>query len=322
MTEHNFAFETIHLLLREAISKGDIENGSIIRIGDIAKLTKTSRSPVKQAFDMLAGEGLIRPYTGQGYVVGSVEPTGRVEISAETLGIQRKIDLRGKHDFDELYFSMERDIILNSMHGGLRINELALARHYNIGRLAVRDLLHRANRVGIVTRVDGSWEVVHFSENRCRNLYHLRYLLEPEALHLAYKRIPKNMLDEMLNRLDTSMQRIASLSIQDLDELESDLHLRCLSYCPNNELIEALQRAVPTYICGKYLQVMLTHEPAIESFMVDHKEIVTSLLTKDCSLAVEHLRGHIARSTEQIVLRLKAYLHLPPPPSVEYIWRN
>lgn len=319
--ERQPAYRRIAEHLDGAIREERIATGAIIKIAEVAKIFGSSRSPVKQAFEILEAQGSVRPHDGQGFVVGNDSEPFRFTLTADhlTLGDGEVDANQSAHD--ELYFRIERELILHSMSGHLRVNELALARHFGIGRTVARDLIFRANKLGIVARGNGGhWHIVGLDVERCRNLYDLRRILEPVALEAATSLIPRGELEAMLDRLGEAIAVSPALDIVDLDGLENDLHQRCLGYCPNPEIIEALSRTAPTYICGKYLQVTLSDNPTIETFMHDHKEIISFMLEGKGSDAAQRLREHLDLSCGQIVERLTEYLETKTTPDVEYIW--
>ena len=321
MLDKTPAYQRILTLLQQAIASGDIPPGAVIKIAEIAKIFSASRSPVKRAFGMLEDSGLVRAHDGQGFVVAGAAIPTRFVLTPQTLGLQDSAAIRPSDEMDSLYFMVEREIILHSMWGDLRINELALARHYGVGRPVARDLIYRAQNAGIVTRGQGAhWRIVKMDEERCRNLYNLRRILEPIALRCAATLIPTDVLTAMTSRLDSAIARVPNLDVAELDRLESDLHQSCLSYSPNTEIVESLVRATPTYVCGKYLQTVLTDNPTIESFMHEHREILQLMVDGLVDEAAKLLDRHLAESTEQTVQRLKDYIAKEAPRVISYIW--
>lgn len=306
------AYRRIADLLAAAITAGDLPKGALIKVSEAAAVFESSRSPVKQAFEILKENGLLFPHDGQGFVVGALEPTSRVQLTPELLRFDEDEAPLSSHALDELYFRLEHSLIASSISGPLRINELAMARHFNIGRSTVRELIFRALRVGIVERPPGkSWQVVAFDLERCQNLYDLRILLEPEALRLAAPFLPRDRIASMLDDVTAGAANPSGLTVLALDGLEADLHSDLLSYCPNPEIPEVLVRTSPTYICGKYIQVALSDSPTIEEFLHEHLEILAHLHRGQADEAAQLLRHHLIRSKEQIVGKLRDYLALP-----------
>ena len=320
--ERQPAYRRIAEHLDGAIREERIATGAIIKIAEVAKIFGSSRSPVKQAFEILEAQGRVRPHDGQGFVVGcDAEEPFRFTLTPDHLTLSDGDVDAGQGAHDELYFRIERELILHSMSGHQRVNELALARHFGIGRTVARDLIFRANKLGIVTRgTGGHWQIVGLDADRCRNLYQLRGVLEPIALAAAAPLIPHDELEGMRIRLADAIAVSPALDIVVLDGLENDLHQSCLAYSPNPEIIEALSRTAPTYICGKYLQVMLSDNPTIETFMHDHMEIISLMLAGHGYDAAERLKQHLSFSCGQTIERLTEYLETKKTPDVDYIW--
>lgn len=319
--ERQPAYRRIAEHLDGAIRDERIATGAIIRIAEVAKIFGSSRSPVKQAFEILEAQGRVRAHDGQGFVVGCGAEPFRFTLTSGHLALENGEMDAGQGTHDELYFRIERELILHSMSGHQRVNELALARHFGIGRTVARDLMFRANKLGIVNRgTSGHWQVVGLDANRCRNLYELRGALEPVALAAAAQFIPHAELEGMRMRLADAIAVSPALDIVELDGLENDLHQNCLGYSPNPEIIEALSRTAPTYICGKYLQVMLSDNPTIETFMHDHMDIILHMLDGRGDDAARRLKEHLRFSCGQTIERLTQYLETKMTPDVDYIW--
>ena len=84
-----------------------------------------------------------------------------------------------------------------------------------------------------------------------------------------------------------------------LDEIEGDLHIRCLGYGINREMIEALKRTHCAFAIGKHIQVALT-APQIDSFMDEHLVIIEALRARDGDAAAAILRRHIEWSHSKV----------------------
>lgn len=305
------AYRRIADLLGDAINDGRLPVGALIKVSDATAVFESSRSPVKQAFQILLQDGRLHPHDGQGFIVGSDRVASRLTLSRALLGLDDAQTPLSSPAQDALYFRLEHELILNSISGPLRLNELALARRFQTGRSTMRELIFRAQKVGIVERETGkSWRIVPFDQARCRNLYDLRILLEPEALRQAAPLLPVDRLDQMLARLVTAIADPGTQSVGQLDQLESDLHRDLLSHCTNIEIPQALVRTSPTYICGKHIQLVLSDSPTIESFLHDHLDILQHLRRGQGDLAADLLRGHLDRSKHQMIGKLQQFLAL------------
>ena len=127
------AYALIGDALRGAIRDGRLPAGAVLVESALAGMFGASRSPVKQAFAALEGEGLVRRFGGRGVVVGAAEADRRIAVTPDLLGLGAPAEARDD-GWTALYYRVERDIILASLFGRPRVNELALARHLGVGR--------------------------------------------------------------------------------------------------------------------------------------------------------------------------------------------
>ncbi|MDO5632535.1 MAG: GntR family transcriptional regulator [Paracoccus sp. (in: a-proteobacteria)] len=219
------------------------------------------------------------------------------------------------------YYDFEREIILRSVFGKARINELALARHLDIGRTVAHDLLIHAREVGIVYKDEGSrWWIVPLDEERFDNLYELRILLESAVMASATGQIPTAQLDKIEARLRRAQSEFPAISIADLDLLEADLHIDCARFGRNSEIIEALKRSHCILVAGKHIQLAFDANARIDPlFMDEHLEIVSALRDEDPTAVQETLVQHLEASAEKAAQRLAAFRAVQPIAELPYI---
>ena len=141
--------------------------------------------------------------------------------------------------------------------------------------------------------------MVPLDEDRLRDIFEVRATLEPLLLKSATTRIPAALLDRMAERLREGIQFRSGVGVGELDEIEGDLHIQCLGYGSNREMIEALKRTHCSFVIGKHIQVALT-APQIDSFMDEHLVIIEALRTRDGDAAAATLRSHIEWSHSKV----------------------
>lgn len=295
-----------YALIKDALAKrirtGDVPAGTVLSESSIATLFGSSRSPVRQAFEQLEHVGLVRRFDGRGVIAGKreVEPR-RVPITPEMLGLtDGPIEVVRNDAWEALYYELEREIIYRSLFGRFRVSELALARHFRVGRTVARNLLLRAQAIGILEKgAKAHWYVVPLDEDRVRDIFELRAALEPPLLKSATGKIPAALLDRIAERLREGIQYRDRIRVGELDEIEGDLHIRCLGFGINREMIEALKRTHCAFVIGKHIQVAIT-APQIDSFMDEHLLIIDALRARDGDAAAETLRRHIEWSHSKV----------------------
>lgn len=310
------AYERVATVLRRSIEAGAVPPGLVLLEGPIAELFGLSRSPVKQALAQLEAEGLVGRFAGRGVMVRGADKPLRLGLAADHL----LAEADGEDRQVALYYRVEREILQHSLYGRFRVNELALARHYDIGRASARDLLLKAARAGLVVRRENAhWSTVPLDEKRLRDLYQLRELLEPVAIRSAADRLPPDVLDGVAARLSEAVARFPALSVAELDRLEQDMHETCLGYSGNPELVEALVRARASLVSGKHMQSILMGERGTDAFLDEHLAVVRALEAGKGEAAAAALLHHLVASREKNVGRLEEMHRRFSPQAVSYI---
>jgi len=315
------AYAVIAGRLRRSIAEGTLPDGIVLLEGPLAALFGSSRSPVKQALAELEDEGLVSRFDGRGLIVGRTSSPRRVPVTADMLksGAEAVAAKKG-FAWQSLYYDFEREIILSSVFGRFRVNELAIARHFDVGRTVARDLLIHAREVGIVSKGEKShWWTVPLDEARFRDLYELRILLEPVALDSAIGQIPTAQLDAIEARLKAAMDAYPRVEAADLDVLENDLHIDCIGHGRNPELIEALKRTRCILVSGKHIQMELKPYGLVDPFMGEHLDIVRAVRKGQHKAARTALVAHLQASSDKAALRLAAFRASHAPASLPYI---
>ena len=304
------AYAVIKDILARRIGDGTLAEGTVLLEGPLAELFRSSRSPVKQAFAQLEAAGLVRRFGGRGVAVGpATAPLRRIKLTPELLGLDESSGEPPKaRAWQALYYGVERDLILHSVFGRFRVNELALARHLGVGRTVARDVLTQAQSLGILAK-DGTthWSLVPVGEERFAELYELRILLEPVVLKSAVPHIPPAVLDGMERDLLRVAGAPSGASVAELDRLEDDLHVRCLAFGNKPELVGALQRTRRIVVAGKHIQAALRRTPLIGPFMGEHLEIVRALRAGGGERAAAAMAAHLASSRDKAAERLEQF---------------
>ncbi len=294
-------------VLAEAISAGRLPRGALLLEGPVAALFASTRTPVRQAFALLETAGAIRRFDGRGFLVGQGRSgPKRVALTAEMLGLDEEAPaLRKAPGWEAIYDSLEREMVHLSAFGRHRINEVELARARGVGRQVARDALTRLEALGILEKDERMrWTLVPLDEDRMRDLHDIRAALEPVALVQAAPFIPPAVRWAMTERLEEALAIYPDLSVGAMDALETDLHVTCLGYCPNRELLIALRRARFMLNVSKHVIGVSHRPPSDEPFIAEHLAVFRALDVDDSGRAAETLRHHILVSLPKIIGRV------------------
>lgn len=295
-------------MLAAAISSGRLPKGALLLEGPVAALFASTRTPVRQAFALLESAGAIRRFDGRGFLVGQGRGAPkRLVLTAEMLGLGEEAPaLRKAPAWEAIYESLEREMVHLSVFGRHRISEVELARARGVGRQVARDALTRLEALGIVEKDERMrWTLVPLDAERMRDLHDIRAALEPLALVQAAPFIPPDARLMMTERLEEALARYPDLPVAAMDGLETDLHITCLSYCPNRELLIALRRARFMLSVSKHIIGVSHLMPAEEPFIAEHLAVFRALDVDDGARAAETLRHHIVVSLPKVVARVE-----------------
>lgn len=322
MAYRTLAYEAIADTLRKAMEDKTLPDGAVLLEGPIAALFDSSRSPVKQALATLEAEGLVRRFAGRGMLSGRAGGPNRIKITPSMLGIEADPVVSPKtFAWQTFYYDFENTVILRAVFGRCRINELALARHYDVGRTVAGDILNHAAKNGILSRDEKSrWWINPLDETRFQDLYELRLLLEPAALKSAMTRIPADELAASRHRLIEAVKNFPCVESAELDTLEEDLHIGVLQHSANGEILEALKRTRCVLVAGKHIQRAVRGSLPIDSFMEEHLQILDAIEACDYAQAERFLTTHLQASGRKARERLQAFREVSDVAQISYVF--
>jgi DNA-binding GntR family transcriptional regulator len=305
------AYKLITDTLRRSIQRRRLPLGLVLQEASLASLFGSSRSPVKAAFRQLISERLLSRSDGRGVLVGTrrgIAPD-RTPLTHAMLGLEENGQVLPRvHAWQKIYKTIERELLYRSVFGRFQINELELARHYGVGRTVAHDALLRLQSSGIVSKGENAhWYVVPLDSKRLNELYELRKLIEPVLVSNAATRIPADTLAQMQGRLCAVIRQHPQVEIDALDGLEQDLHVSCLEYGGNSEMLEALRRTRCILIAGKHILGRHVPYPRRDPFLAEHLAVIEALLSRQPRRARQAMRTHLESAHAKVEARLQAF---------------
>jgi DNA-binding GntR family transcriptional regulator len=304
------AYKLITDTLRRSIRRRRLPVGLVLQEASLASLFGSSRSPVKAALRQLISERLVSRRDGRGVVVGTRGITpDRTPLTHAMLGLaENGHALPRVHAWQKIYGTIERELLYRSVFGRFQVNELELARHFGVGRTVAHDALLRLQSSGIVTKGEKAhWYVVPLDSQRLSELYEMRKLIEPVLVGNAATQIPADTLARMKSRLCAGIRRHPQVDLGELDGLEHDLHVSCLEYGGNREMLEALKRTRCILISGKHILGKQVPYPQRDPFLGEHLAVIDALLSRDPRRARQAMRTHLDSAHAKVEARLQAF---------------
>ena len=312
-------YKLVHEALTQGIGDKKFPEGTVLLEGPIAERMNISRAPVRQALAMLEAEGLAHRFEGRGLIVG---PPGtpplrdRLDQAIDAIGLPQDHVAFSWQTFAE---DLEAKVVYQAFFGAVRINEVELARYYQVSRSTARDaLMIHLEPLGLVEK-DASfrWVVVPLDTSRISELYQLRDLLEPVTLRQAVPHLPRAIIEHMIARHESALRRYPAVTASELYDLELDLHVRCLEYSPNATFVKVLRRTHCLLTLSKQIMGIRIDMPEYEPFMNEHLRIFRRMLVGDDTGAELALRSHIHASAikvdERAAVMRRRYVAMPQP---------
>ena len=309
-------------VLRKSIRAGRIPAGAVLLEGPVAQLLGCTRTPVRHALNALADEGLVSRFDGRGHAVGTagVAPE-RVVLTAAMLGATPEGEpVRKALGWEAIHEQVERQVVHLSVFGRHRINELELARHFGVGRTVARSVLLRMEGLGLVEKDERMrWAVTPLDDDRISHLYELRWLLEPAALQASMRAGLSAEATEMATDLRAVIGDYPDVSAGALDALEHDLHVQLLQRCPNQDLLQSLQRTRCVLTLSKHVLGDSAPMPESDPFMAEHLAVLEAVAAADGESAGRLLRAHLEAACRNVVQRAGIVRESYAVPSLSWI---
>lgn len=305
------AYAVIAQTLRSRIKRRKLLPGTVLLEGSLASIFGLgSRSPVKQALQQLQQEGLLSRFDGRGVIVGSsTGPILRLKLTRALLGLDENTpDISRVPTWRKIYYTIERELIIRSAFGCFRVNELELSHHYKIGRTVAHEALTQIQSTGIIMKGGKTqWLTVPLDEKRVDDLYALRELIEPVLVARAALTIPPDALNAMKQRLLNAMKRYPKVDPSDLYALEDDVHITCLEYGQNVEMLEALKRTRCIVMLIKHMFGKEMPYSKTDPFFEEHLRIIEGLDKRDSESVRRAMLTHLQASRKKVANRLVTF---------------
>jgi DNA-binding GntR family transcriptional regulator len=183
--------------IQELIRSGTISAGSHLTTQKIADRFGVSRSPARQAMELLARKGILEQHAHRGFFA---RPSGGKQKKAINPSLSTEL-LIGSKEYQKLAGDWLADRI------PAEVTEQFLRDRYRLTKTEVIDLLMRALREGWAERKPGyGWRLLPVAKTveAFEQIYRFRMLIEPAALLEPTFRIDRNVLAEQ-RRIQESM---------------------------------------------------------------------------------------------------------------------
>jgi DNA-binding GntR family transcriptional regulator len=181
------------------------------------------------------------------------------------------------------------------LFGSIKIHDQLLADHFGVSRTVTKDVLARMHSVGLITKdKSGHWIAERITQERISDLFEIRSILEPHALRRAAQFITRQELEAAQQNLRTALGK-SPIESTDFDRTETDLHIRLLAHCPNEEITNTLRRTNTLFAPTRHLADPFLGIPMelINVALNEHLVIIDHMLDNNVNKASVKLADHI-----------------------------
>jgi DNA-binding GntR family transcriptional regulator len=308
----------VYVLLKSMIEDGRIRAGERLLEVQVARAFGVSRSPARHALQALRADRLVRPGEGRGYVVA-----GRsADRAQDRLATLEETPVAHSPRWERVYAEVEQQLCIGVLHHSVRITEERLAAHFGVSRTVARDVLARMHSVGLLGKDRfGRWIAERVTPSRIRDLYEMRWLLEPQALLQSAPHLGRERLQSARERLLRTLARLPEADSRELARLEDDIHVDLLSHCPNRELLDALAHTHLLLVSNQYIFDLYLgiRRGVIETALREHLAVVDLLLAGEPGRAADVLGEHLKTSCGVWLQRFDSVSQLSHPPLPSYL---
>lgn len=219
---------------------------------------------------------------------------------------------------DKVYGRLKDEIISCRLAPGSMILEGSLAERFGVSKTPVREALGYLSREGLVEVLPRvGYVVTPVTLQDLHEVYHLRLLLEMEAIDQATRRMSDEELEGLMEQAKRGTEVDGSSFIDQADllvalHLNRDFHVRIAECSGNHRLAEMVSRLLEGNARLLFADPTLHHEHYW--IFREHIDLVEVMQKRDPDLARAAMRDHVEDSQRRILETLFSGEH---PPSVQ-----
>ena len=299
-------YAAIERAIEAAIASGSLQPGAVLLEGPIAAVFGTSRTPVRTALSELSERGTLRRFDGRGFMVeGAAEPI-RIDVTRAHFDLGDEPEDLRVATASRIADDLEEVLMRALPFGQWRINEKALAEHYDVSRTVVRELLPRFQDRGMIRKDRRShWVLGPLTARGIAQYFEVRSRLEPFALVRSAPAMEADEVAAMRARVRDALDRPDAAGPATLAALETDMHVRMLSACDNPHLLRMIGQSQVALVVNR----LFASQVGARSFRVaqeEHLAVLDRVLAGEWEAAGAALEVHLRHSAARTRQRLKA----------------
>lgn len=315
-------YAAIERKLMQAIADDLLSAGVVVTEDPVARLFGTSRTPVRMAFHELEQQGLLERFEGRGFVVKGADEPRRVALTHEMLGLSKaSAQLPNRMTAQRIAQEFEASIAQALPFGLYRVHEQAAADHFDVSRTIIRELLSRFQDRGLVRKdLRSHWVVGPLTARDVAHYFAIRSQLEPLALRESAPEMAPEVISEMYNRAQHALDSADNLPPNQLEKLETDLHVTLLAKSPNPHLLRMIHQSQIALSVNKVFAETVGTRPFFVA-LTEHSIVFEFIMRGSWSAAASAMHEHLQLSAARTRKRLMAFSVFPEPDLPDYLRR-
>ena len=214
-----------------------------------------------------------------------------------------------------------RAIFQGQLPAGTHLVVQKLAKQMEVSPTPIREALVELESVGLVRFVHNCGVLVKpFGPDQLREIYHVRRILEVEAMRCVCGRLDPALLETFkreMEELSTSKHENGSEWSDRTMAIDQRLHERIASGCGNTRLADEIRRY--DMLIQEIREIVGNHRQAQERALKEHLPIISALLVLDAEKAAAAMSRHIESTAKSVEAAMfpEPWGRQPPPGSVD-----
>jgi len=202
-------------------------------------------------------------------------------------------------------YSSVKQVLLSSKYApGARVDIEELCRELDVSRTPIFDALNRLEAEGLVEILPRKGVyLVTLSEEKARELYEVREILEARATRLAATNVTEKQLEQLKRVLDKQASCLANDDAQGYASATIKFH-NVIIEAAGNKTLERILNAVHSQMEALRLRTLYLPTRLRQSF-AEHKRIFEALSKRDPERCERAAREHILATTEYALQLLR-----------------
>ncbi|WP_171132967.1 GntR family transcriptional regulator [Ruegeria sp. HKCCA5014] len=274
--------------LLQDIASGGLQTGQHLGAQQLADRYGVSRTPIREALNLLEQRGFLQRQENRGFFVGELDP----DVVAEVLEQQPEQDQSPYHRLADDWLRGELPE---------EVTEQFLRQRYDWSKACTSEVLVRATREGWVERKEGyGWRFLPVANTpeAFDEIYRFRMAIEPAAMLEPSFELNRGVLTELRRTQEGMLEMdFSSVPAETLLQNGSVFHEEVIKFSGNPFFLVSLQRVNRMRRLMEY-RADVNHDRLIEQ-CTEHIEILDLLEAGDNLGASHRMRRHLSSALKR-----------------------